>query len=87
MADIPCDDCGKPCGIYVCTGCYDKNLRPGLKKAIKIVQNRQATAKALNCGEEFMEPFKQLLIFLEAELWRAENPDKAKESYTYLDKF
>ena len=88
---VPCDDCGQPCGIFICTGCYEKSkgssLVPGLKKAIKIVESRQATADALNCGEEFMEPFRQILVFLKAEVWRQENPEEAKKSATTLGAF
>lgn len=59
----------------------------GLKKAIKIVEARQATADALNCGEEFMEPFRQILVFLKAEVWRQENPEEAEKSKTILGGF
>lgn len=88
---VPCDDCGKPCGIFVCTGCWEKGKTKGriegLKKAIKIVEARQATADALNCGEEFMEPFRQILVFLKAEVWRHENPEEAEKSKTILGGF
>lgn len=84
---IPCDDCEKPCGIHVCTGCYEKakgrNLVPGLKEAIKILESREATAKAINYDEVYLEVCRDLKIFLVAELFRQEHPDKA--AYTTLD--
>jgi hypothetical protein len=60
---------------------------PGLKKAIKIVENREATAKALIYDEVYMACFKDLLIFLRAELWRQENPEEAKKSQTTTAEF
>jgi hypothetical protein len=65
--------------------CKDNSLVPGLKKAIKIVDNRLATAKALDCGEEFTGAMEQIQVFLKAELWRQENPEEAKKSSTVLD--
>ena len=85
--EVPCDDCSQPCGIFVCTGCWEKNLKPGLKKAIKIVDNRLATAKALGCGEEYLAAFDEIQVFLKAELWRQENPEEAKKSATTLGAF
>lgn len=85
--NVPCDDCGKPCGIYICTGCYEKaksSLIPGLRKALKILDGREATAKALGYNESYLEAFKNLRVFLNAEIWRQENPEEAKKSRTIL---
>lgn len=85
---IPCDDCEKPCGIHICTGCYEKakgNLVPGLKKALRILESREMTGKALGCDESYMAAFNDLKIFLDAELWRQEHPQQAAESRTMLD--
>lgn len=81
-----CDDCGKECGIQICTGCYEKSkgssLIPGLKKALNILDNREATAEALIYDEVYLAAFKDLRIFFNAELWRQENPIEAKKSAT-----
>lgn len=63
------------------------DLIPGLKKAIKIVENRQATANALGYKKVYMACFDDLLIFLKAELWRQENPEEAKLSQTTTGNF
>ena len=79
--EVPCDDCGQPCGIFVCTGCYEKTKTSGriegLKRAISIVESRQATAKALNCDEVYMAAFEGILVFLRCELYETEFPERA----------
>ncbi len=86
-----CDDCGQECGIQICTGCYGKakgsSLIPGLKKALKILDQREATAKALIYDEVYLEAFKDLRIFFNAELWRQENPEEAAKSQTTTGNF
>lgn len=81
-----CDDCGKPCGIQICTGCFGKaqseSLVPGLKKAIKILESREHTAQILTYDEVYLAAFHDLKIFLKAELYRQENPDKASHTTT-----
>ena len=89
MTEIPCDDCSKPCGIFICTGCYEKvktlGRVDGLKKALNILESREATAKALGCGDEFLAPFEQLKVFFNAAIWRLENPVEAYASRTILE--
>lgn len=89
MAEIiPCDDCEKPCGIYICTGCYEKakgSPVPGLKKALKILESRETTARALIYDEVYLAAFNDLRIFLNAELFRAEHPEQAADSRTVLE--
>ena len=86
---IPCDDCEKPAGIYICLGCYekakDKGRIDGLKIAIRIAESRQSSAKALNYNESFIAGFEEMLVFLRAELWRQENPEEARKTRTTLD--
>lgn len=41
---IPCDDCGKACGIFLCTGCYEKAKT---KAVDSVTQQLQAAQKAL----------------------------------------
>lgn len=60
-------------------------LIPGLKKAISIVESRQATAKALIYDEVYCAAFEDVLVFLKAELFRQEHPDQA--SYTTTAEF
>lgn len=83
---LPCDDCTNDAGIYVCTGCYEKAKTSGriegLKKALKILDNREATAKTLIYDEVYLAAFHDLRIFFNAELFRQENPDRASHTTT-----
>jgi len=78
---IPCDDCEKPCGIHICTGCYEKpkvlGRIDGLKLAVKIAESRLGTAKACGYNESYQAAYEDMLVFLRAELYRQEHPDKA----------
>ena len=44
----------------------------GLKRALSILENREATAKALIYDEVYLAAFHDLRIFLNAELFRTE---------------
>lgn len=59
----------------------------GLKKAIKIVEGRLATAKAIGYNESYLAALENTLVFLRAELWRLENPEEAKKSATTTGNF
>ncbi len=86
---IPCDDCEKPCGIYICTGCYEKAKSRArieeMKKAIRIAETRQSTARGLNYEKSYLAAYDDLLVFLKAELYRMEHPDYAAKTRTVLD--
>jgi hypothetical protein len=60
----------------------DGSLIPGLKKALKILDNREATAKALIYDEVYLAAFEDLRIFFNAELWRQEHPDQVSHTTT-----
>ncbi len=55
----------------------------GLKRALSILKSREATAKALIYDEVYLAAFEDLKIFLNAEIFREEHPERA--SHTYLD--
>lgn len=86
-AIVPCDDCGQPCSIFICTSCYEKSkisagMIAGLKKAIKILDNRETTAKAFIYDEVYLAAFKDLRIFFNAELFRQEYPEQTSHTTT-----
>jgi hypothetical protein len=86
---ITCDDCDKIAGIYICTGCYEKAKAAvrveEMKKAIRILESRQRTAKALTYEEDYLAAYEDALIFLRAELERLERPNEAIKFRTVFD--
>jgi len=49
----------------------------GLKRALSILNTRETTAKILIYDEVYLAAFKDLRIFLDAEIFRSEHPEQA----------